>query len=58
MTNSTNSRGGRYVPRFASEIFAHASLPAHADGPTGRRLFSEVAWKRPPSAKLNAEIST
>jgi hypothetical protein len=61
LNNSTNRAGrgsGRYVPRFASEVFLHSELPSHAEGPVGRRLFSEVAWKQPPAAKINSEIST
>lgn len=46
----------RYVPRFAGEVFAHEKNPV--DGPTARRLTSEVAWKRPPSASVRAEVST
>ena len=48
--------GGRYVPRFAGEVFAHLDNPA--DGPDLRRLASDVAWKRPPSSDLRAEVST
>lgn len=48
--------GGQYVPRFAGEVFAHLGNPA--DGPDLRRLASDVAWKRPPSSDLRAEVST
>jgi len=48
-------RGGRFVPRFAGEAFAHEGNPE--DGPTARKLTSEVKWKQPPSASLRAEVS-
>lgn len=52
--------GGRqkqpYIARFAGDIFLHENNPA--DGPALRRLASEVAWKRPPSASVRAEVST
>lgn len=47
--------GGTYVARFAGEVFAHEKNPQ--DGPTARRLTSEVKWKQPPSASLRAEVS-
>jgi hypothetical protein len=45
----------KYVPRFAGEAFLHAAN-SH-DGPMARKLISEVAWKRPPSAKVSSEVS-
>lgn len=52
--------GGRqrqpYIARFAGDIFLHENNPV--DGPALRRLASEVAWKRPPSASVRAEVST
>jgi hypothetical protein len=45
----------RYVARFAGEAFVHRdNLP---DGPMARRLISDVAWKRPPSATVRSEVS-
>jgi hypothetical protein len=50
-----NRSSNRYISRFAGEVFAHEGNPD--DGPTARRLTSEVAWKQPPSASLRAEVS-
>jgi len=63
MSNPTGSSGRRnrnrsdsgWVSRFAGEIFAHLNNPA--DGPTARKQTSEVAWKRPPSSSIRAEVS-
>lgn len=48
--------GGRFVPRFAQEVFRHEGSPE--DGPVARKLVSTVAWKQPPSASVRAEVST
>lgn len=48
--------GGRFVPRFAQEVFRHEGSPD--DGPVARKLVSTVAWKQPPSASVRAEVST
>lgn len=44
----------RYVPRFAGEVFAHCGNPK--DGPSLRRLASQVAWKAPPQADVRADV--
>lgn len=54
----SGDRGGRYIPRFAGAVFDHENLSSEADGPTARRLTSEVKWKQPPSASVRAEVST
>lgn len=53
---SPNSDG--YIARFAGDAFRHLNLRTEADGPTARRLTAEVAWKKPPGASLQSEIST
>jgi hypothetical protein len=53
--NRNRNQGGEYNARFAGEIFAHLNNPA--DGPTARKQTSEVAWKRPPSSSIRAEVS-
>jgi hypothetical protein len=53
-----NPNSDGFVPRFAGDVFRHQGLNAESDAPTARRLTSEVAWKRPPSASIRSEIST
>lgn len=60
-TSESNGRsrrrmGGRFVSRFAQEVFRHEGSPD--DGPVARKLVSTVAWKQPPSASVRAEVST
>jgi hypothetical protein len=50
-----NRNSGRYIARFAGQVFEHENNPA--DGPFHRKLASEVAWKRPPSASIQSELS-
>jgi hypothetical protein len=61
MTSTPGARprktGARFIPRFAGEAFAHQGLPPSGDGPTARRVTSQVAWKVPPSSVINAELS-
>lgn len=56
MQQQSKPKPRRYVPRFAGEAFAHDGSPP--DGPALRRLVSEIAWKRPPSSTVRAEVST
>ena len=53
----SGDRGGRYIARFAGDVFLNEGLPSHGDGPRARKLTSEVAWKQPPSASVRAEVS-
>jgi hypothetical protein len=41
--------------RFAGEAFAHWGNPP--DGPTARKVTSTIAWKQPPAASVQAEVS-
>lgn len=50
-------RGGRYINRFAGDALINEGLKSDSDGPRARKLTSEVAWKRPPSASVRAEVS-
>jgi hypothetical protein len=47
------------VARFAGDAFrSEGKTGGKADGAYMRALVAELAWKKPPSSKLSAEVST
>jgi len=51
-----SSEHGRLIPRYAGEAFLH--MAGSHDVPRLRRLVSDEAYKKPPSASVKAEVST
>ena len=51
-----NPNSDGYIARFAGDVFRHQGLKPESDGPTARRVTAEVAWKKPPSQKINEEL--